>query len=117
MDDDPVTNNIFTKHIKDRFFKYAPSRNAGVCWNWQGATMKNGYGEFHLHGSSVYAHRISYIIFYGEIPEGLLVRHKCDNKLCVNPKHLELGTHSDNLIDSYTRHPETVGRRWYSKRS
>jgi len=71
------------------------------CWLWIGGKTPNGYGHYYIpngkhSGSS--AHRTSYRLFKGEIPENLIIRHKCRNK-CVNPDHLELGTHKDNAID------------------
>lgn len=106
MDTDPVINRSVNRKDVNRFFKYVPHIQSG-CWLWEGSVMKNGYGEFHYNGSPIYAHRMSYLIYNGEFPDFALVCHTCDNKRCVNPKHLYLGSHSQNLVDRYTRHPET----------
>lgn len=74
-----------------------------TCWNWNKAVSIYGYGKFGLNGKHWRAHRLSYEIFVGEIPEESLVLHNCDNRKCVNPKHLYLGDYYQNAQDIKTR--------------
>ena len=71
------------------------------CWLWKGHIKKNGYGTFWLKAEKkpVHAHRYAYTNFVGVIPDGLCVLHHCDNRSCVRPEHLFLGTLSDNMQD------------------
>lgn len=74
--------------------------DASGCWLWAGSLVPgHGYGSFNFKGSEQGAHRASYILHRGVIPEGLFVLHKCDVKHCVNPEHLFLGTLRDNAED------------------
>lgn len=87
--------------IEIRFQRYVmPEPNSG-CWLWMGgAHRKTGYGAFNIcKGKQASAHRISWEIHHGPIPEGLCVLHRCDTPPCVNPQHLFLGTDQDNSDD------------------
>lgn len=89
--------------IVDRFCKFVDVRSDDECWEWTGGIKSTGRGNFWLNGKTIQAHRMAWILSYGEIPENLLVLHHCDNGKCVNPKHLFLGTYKDNIHDMISK--------------
>ena len=98
MNKDSITGRIIsTKSIEERFGAFVQYNEETDCWDWTGF-KRSGYGTIGYENKNPDAHRISYRLFKGFIPDGLVVRHKCIYK-CVNPDHLELGSHQDNQLD------------------
>ncbi|MHC4648100.1 MAG: HNH endonuclease signature motif containing protein [Planctomycetota bacterium] len=96
--------------VIDRWRRFADCRDGmSMCWPWAGARDKRGYGKLRV-GSTIdgsrrseYAHRLAYMLFVGPVADGLVVRHRCDHPWCVNPSHLDVGTHADNVHDAQDR--------------
>lgn len=80
-----------------RFWSKVKAQPSG-CWEWQGYVGEHGYGQFDSR-FSVRAHRAVWLLMFGTIPDNLQVLHRCDNKRCVRPSHLFLGTQKENVID------------------
>ena len=93
----------FTTSDRARFDAFvAPVPEAG-CWLWTGPAHRSGYGRFQINGRPQRAHRVSFAMAKGAIPQGMGVCHKCDTPACVNPDHLFLGDQAANIRDAYAK--------------
>src|SRR4249919_502266 len=86
-------------------------KKSANCWEWTAFLHPSGYGVFRLRPKAIWAHRMSWILMRGKIPPGMNVLHRCDNKKCVNPEHLFLGTQRDNLLDMYGKGRGVAGEK------
>lgn len=95
-----------SRSLEERFWEKVDKQGPEECWEWQAATHRHGYGAFGVggrDGKMARAHRISYKLHKGPIPDGCYVLHHCDNPPCVNPDHLYVGTQTDNMQDAVER--------------
>ena len=83
----------------DRFWSKVDVKGPNDCWEWTTTLYVDGYGQFMINKTSRRAHRISYQLANNTIPNKMVVMHTCDNRKCVNPSHLKLGTQKDNIHD------------------
>ena len=98
---------MFDRKTKDRFFNRIDLIPFHTCWEWSAGKNSAGYGAFYPKNKQILAHRYSYELHNGKIPDGHFVLHKCDNPSCVNPSHLIAGSQKDNLDDM-----DRKGRRY-----
>ncbi len=106
---DPVANKLFRERCRVGHLKrlgdpavrfWAKVLKTDNCWEWQGAKFSHGYGQFKIQGKVWQVHRLAYTLSVGPIPDGMLICHHCDNKICARPSHLFAGTNGDNQRDS-----------------
>ena len=81
------------------------------CWEWQAYKDRQGYGRFSIRRVARLAHRISYELYVGKIPDGLCCLHRCDNPACVRPDHLFLGTQDENVYDRDVKGRGPIGEK------
>lgn len=89
--------------------KFLLDKDTG-CWEWAGSKLKNSYGRMLVRGKNIIAHRYSWEVRNGKIPDKMYVCHKCDNPCCINPDHLFIGTHEDNMLDMVKKKRGAVGQ-------
>lgn len=98
------------KHIAQRFTENTNTECENGCWEWAGLTDRDGYGRMKRNSKSTLAHRLSYELYKGVIPDDKMVCHTCDNPRCVNPEHLYIGDAKTNRQDCVSRGRTNQGR-------
>lgn len=89
---------MFDEKFKMRFWSYVFKKEKDECWEWMGTKMHEGYGTIGFNKKNLRAHRVSWMIANNKSPVQSIL-HKCNNRSCVNPSHLEDGTHTQNMLD------------------
>lgn len=117
------SGRVFCQECRDQISEPAVSRfwknvtKTDSCWVWTGSIrVRCGYGRIRSHGKAYATHRFSWELHFGPISGGLQVNHKCDNRLCVRPDHLYLGTQADNMRDKIVRGRDAKGERCKSSK-
>lgn len=95
----------------DRFWMQVGRKQTNGCILWAGTMNSDGYGVISNNGENVRAHRLSYELCVGPIPDGLHVLHHCDNRPCINPVHLFAGSDLDNMLDMARKGRSMKGRK------
>ena len=107
---DPKRGGDMKRPLKERFEEKVNVIENG-CHEWTGCLAANGYGMLHLNGKTAFAHRVAFELANGQIMDKSYVLHLCDNRKCVNPDHLFLGTFQDNMDDMVSKMRHAVGEK------
>lgn len=101
---------MLSNRAKALWLKSRTKESPNGCWEWTGGRHGVGYGASRASmGGGRYAHRAMFEAVCGSIPKGMYVLHSCDNRLCINPAHLFLGTHRDNIADMHAKNRQRGG--------
>ncbi len=105
LDKEKHKEERYKKRLISRFWEKVSTKDNNECWEWIGTTIKGGYGRLQYRKNKILAHRLSYIIHYGNPPSDKpYICHKCNNPSCVNPNHLYTGTQKDNMKQMFNEH-------------
>lgn len=112
MATDTVSKRHLTRHwtIAQKLALYSSKPAPDACWEWTGSLGTTGYGQLNVGGRPQHAMRLAWIEANGPIPSGRHVLHRCDNRKCINPAHLWLGAHADNMADKISKGRQMRGR-------